>query len=496
MLQLKRFEHEGDWSRALLSYDLVLQHLLGGPVGGPASGTQRQQQQQALASQLPGTDPNGAFGSQFPASQAAGGLASRAAAPAGFEGISQQAAVAGLLRSLAHLGAAHLLQAYSRSPEVPEAAAQAALSLGQWGQLGSSPTSSGGGSGLSLDAALSAAVAGLQAGSMERCKQAVSGARRGLVASLVTASLEGAANVNPSLVQLQMLQAVSEAWELLWPALPDLGSIGSPKKRRRRPASNDGTAAAAAAAVAAAAGGGPSPLLEGVLQLWQGREAAAGAGGRYDLQAPLQVRSEGGGSRCTWQQRSSEVVVQLAQGGDTWCSLLRPHPCRACTSSCWVCWAPPTSRPPPLCALLCLPARQVGGLLGWGADACLAASSSLITHHADQSDCGPACTDLPVMSVRLPRHRQLCPGHHQPVQAAWPAAAGGRAGRGRLPRLGAGHVGTRRQLARGRGQAAVGAGPAGHGGAAGAQPVGGQVRNTQGVDWGRRAVLGIRCALL
>ena len=302
--QLKRFEHEGDWSRALLSYDLVMQHLLGGATGRGGSGsTQQQRQRQEALPQLGGSDPSGAFGSQLPggggaASQLAVGPAGRGRTAASFEGISQQAAVAGLLRSLAQLGAGHLLQAYARSPEVPEAAAQAALSLGEWGQLGSSLGSGGGsgdaGGGLSLDAALSAAVAGLQAGSMERCKQAVSGARRGLVASLVTASLEGAANVNPSLVQLQMLQAVSEAWELLWPALPDLGSIGSPKKRRRRPtSSDDGAAAAAAAAVAAAASGGASPLLEGVLQLWQGREAGAGAGGRYDLQAPLQVGREG-----------------------------------------------------------------------------------------------------------------------------------------------------------------------------------------------------------
>ena len=306
--QLKRFEHEGDWSRALLSYDLVLQHLLAPAGSGPASGTQRQQQQPA--SQFVGTDPGGAFGSQFPAaSQPPGGQPARPAAAASFEGISQQAAVAGLLRSLAQLGAGHLLQAYARSSDVPEAAAQAALSLGQWGQLGSSLTSGGGsgsaaGSGLSLDAALQAAVAGLQAGSMERCKQAVSGARRGLVASLVTASLEGAANVNPSLVQLQMLQAVSEAWELLWPTLPDLGSIGSPKKGRRRPNSSDSAVAAAAAAVASAAGG--SPLLEGVLQLWQGREGAAGAGGRSDLQAPRQASREGR-QLWRWEGRSRRL---------------------------------------------------------------------------------------------------------------------------------------------------------------------------------------------
>ena len=187
--------------------------------------------------------------------------------------------------SLAQLGAGHLLQVYAQSPGVPDSAAAAALSLGQWGQLGSAAEASadsGGSSGVSLDAALSAALAGLQSCSMERCKQAVSGAQRRLVADLVTASLEGAANVNPALVQLQMLQGVSEAWELMWPTMPDLGSVGSPAKRRQRRSSSDAPGAGAPVV------GTPSPLLEGVLQLWRGREAAAGAGGRYDLQAPLQ----------------------------------------------------------------------------------------------------------------------------------------------------------------------------------------------------------------
>ena len=282
--QLRRFEHEGDWSKALLSYDLVLQHLLGGG-SGPAGAAASQLAAPAASQQQ---QPPSAPGSML-SSQAGGDrLGSNGGAhgrPASFEGVSRQAAVAGLLRSLSQLGAGHLLQAYARSPEAADSAQAAALSLGQWGGLG------GGGGGLGGDsdgaqAALSSAVAGLQAGSIERCKGAVSGARRSLVAHLVTASLEGAANVNPALVQLQQLQAVSEAWELLWPALPDLGSVGSPRKRRKQQhAGSEGPAVAAAAAAAAAT----RALQEGVLQLWRGREASAGAGGRYNLQAPLQV---------------------------------------------------------------------------------------------------------------------------------------------------------------------------------------------------------------
>ncbi|KAL4452130.1 hypothetical protein ABPG75_007792 [Micractinium tetrahymenae] len=301
--QLKRFEHEGDWSRALLTYDLVLQHLgLAGGIGSSGGATQHMQHTQQAQR------PSSALGS--PGSQAAaeadfdpGTAAAGRQAGGSYEGISRQAAIAGLLRSLSQLGAGHLVSAYAQSADVADGpAAAAALSLGQWGQLGCGPVSSGSGGcagaapsggagqGFSADAALSAALAGLQAGSLERCRGAVSSAQRGLVAHLVTASLEGAANVNPALVQLQMLQAVSEAWELMWPTLPDLGSIGSPKKRRKQQQGRPGSeaASAAAAAVASAAGAAAAGLQDGVLALWRGRAAAAGAGGRYDLQAPLQ----------------------------------------------------------------------------------------------------------------------------------------------------------------------------------------------------------------
>jgi hypothetical protein len=292
--------------------------------------------------------------------------------------------VAGLVRSLSQLGAGHLLHAYAQSPAVADtAAAQAALSLGQWGQLTSGPTDSGGGAtvgGFSADAALSAAVAGLQAGSMERCKQAVSGARRGLVAGLVTASLEGAANINPALVQLQMLQGVSEAWELLWPAMPDLGSIGSPTKKRRRHSNIDiggpdgsGAAAAAAAVVAAATNGGS--LLENVLQLWRGREAAAGTGGRYNLQSPLQSMH---------QQLLHSLGAPDKQAG----SLVQAA----------------------------VSARKTGGWAGW-LDESRKARLGLLTHHQiklnlERHKFSPEA--LPT-SVLLSDCRPLCTGHHQPL---------------------------------------------------------------------------------
>lgn len=381
--QLKRCEHEGDWPRALLTYDLVLQQL--GPPGGGSGDSGGATQQAQQGTQRPPSAP-GSPGAR--AAAAAGGTSSGAtgaqSAGSSLEGISRQAAVAGLLRSLAQLGAGHLASAYAQSVEVADGpAAAAALSLGQWGQLGCAPVSSGGGGcgggapgdgaglGFPADAALPAALAGLQAGSLERCRGAVCGAQRGLVAHLVAASLEGAASVNPALVRLQMLQAVSEAWELRWPALPDLGSVGSPRKRRKQRQGEAGAADAAAAG-----------LRDGVLALWRAREAAVGRGGRYDLQAPLQVgpharprHSRAALSsgllrgltlpRNAWPRRPNACKQMIGKRG----TLLAPRPrhprlpprcapCRACTSSCCTAWARRTGRPSRWWRALCRHARQ------------------------------------------------------------------------------------------------------------------------------------------
>jgi hypothetical protein len=395
--QLKRYEHEGDWSRALLAYDLVLQHLGGGTGQGGTPGA-TQQQQQVAASQLPSQLLGGSE-----ASQASGGSRAAGGGHDTFEGISRQAAVAGLLRSLSHLGASHLLGSYARAPGAADTAEQAALSLGQWGQLDGGAGSGGGPSAgaaaaFSADAVLSAALAGLQGGSQERCRHAVCCGRRRLVGGLVTASLEGAAHANPALVQLQMLQGVSEAWELGWPAQPDLGSLGSPRKRRQRdaPASNGGA------------------LLPGVLQLWRAREASAGAGGRYDLQAPLQV---------SWGEGEARHWRCGARGGSC---------CRPCAVG------PPrtlTLPPPPspsghAPAPARLPARpgQAGRLarpLGDGSPQDRCAHGWLGPWCMQPPLPPPVCTCLArycKLSCFAPC-RPLCPGHNQPLQAARPAAS-------------------------------------------------------------------------
>ena len=405
--------------------------------------------------------------------------------PPAFEGVSRQAAVAGLLRSLSQLGAGHLLQAYARSPEAADSAQAAALSLGQWGGLG------GGGGGLGGDsdgaqAALSSAVAGLQAGSIERCKGAVSGARRSLVAHLVTASLEGAANVNPALVQLQQLQAVSEAWELLWPALPDLGSVGSPRKRRKQQhAGSEGPAVAAAAAAAAAT----RALQEGVLQLWRGREASAGAGGRYNLQAPLQGRTLGmPGAARTWMPfgcplpppntiaLSCHLVVSGAAGRPQWLLCTdaclpvsnppSPPPCRACTSSCCAAWVRPTSRRIRWCRVLWRRASLVGVVGRAALGSCLLLPPAILRLAAVLHRMYTA-PPLKLLPPSADHFAQATTSLYQ-LRALLQAQAA--AGDGGLPDWAAAMSAPDAKLAGGGGQAAVGAGAARHGGAASTQP--------------------------
>ncbi|KAH7622345.1 putative Serine/threonine-protein kinase ATM [Nannochloris sp. 'desiccata'] len=256
--QLKRFEREGNWADALASWDLALQLM------GPACS-------------------RAGNGAGSPSSRSSSVVAN----------ISRREAQAGILRCLSNLGASNLLWIASNAPDTGDdgaaaaaagnfsiaapsdtAATAAAAELGQW-----TPLDPGAGEeSKAADSGLSAAVAALASGSAERCAQAVTSARRVLVAALATAGLESTGDVNPALVRLQMLHEVTEAWELRWPELPDLGSVGSPSK-------------------AGIAGGVHYEGMEidsledqvefqRILHLWQGREKSAGA--RYALLAPLQ----------------------------------------------------------------------------------------------------------------------------------------------------------------------------------------------------------------
>lgn len=237
--QLRRFEHEGDWARALVSYDLVLQNLAAPPAGGTivepgalggsaakrgGGGGTPGRRRAAAGGRAGAIAPGGSSLAGAGAGQGAGEL----------EGVSYAAAVAGLIRSLHQLGAAHLLQAFQQqqqagpggaAPAGQQAQQAAAAGLGQWGAAAAPPspdvaapasissslrlaasTGARDAGGEAFERALSAAIAGLAAGSGERCKAAVWRASRELVGGLVSASLEGAANVNAALVQLQMLQ--------------------------------------------------------------------------------------------------------------------------------------------------------------------------------------------------------------------------------------------------------------------------------------------------
>jgi ataxia telangiectasia mutated family protein len=227
--QLRRSEREGDWATALVTCDIALSLLAEREAGGGQGG--------------------GTVG-----------------------GLSAEAARASLARSLSRLGASALLAGAGRGGG-QGAARAAAAGLGQWTPLDPGGGAADGGAG-GADADLTAAVAALGAGAAERCGQALASARRGLVAGLATAGVESAGDVNPALVRLQMLQAVAEAWELRWPQLPDLGSVGSPANARA------GRPPGAAPAL--------PPALASVAERWRGREAWAGEGGRYALLAPLQ----------------------------------------------------------------------------------------------------------------------------------------------------------------------------------------------------------------
>ena len=87
-----------------------------------------------------------------------------------------------------------------------------------------------------------------------------------MVHSLGSLATESASAVNPALVQLQMLSALSEAWPLRWPARPLSLSLAPPP-----PLASPGDGGEWRPAVPADA------ALDEVEQLWREREAVAGA---------------------------------------------------------------------------------------------------------------------------------------------------------------------------------------------------------------------------
>jgi serine-protein kinase ATM len=266
--QLRRSEREGDWASVLVTCDLAMQ--LGG------SSTDGGENAADAGATMNATN-------MFSSAQT---------------GLSREAAAAGIMRALSNMGASSLLATATQARHeflqnttvsssglnTAVSAHHASMLMSQW-----TPLDPGNGDPEPSDASIAAAVAALASGSAERCTQAVSSARRSLVAALATAGLESAGDVNPALVRLQMLQEISEAWDLRWPDLPNLGYGGGgvPGGQRR---GSPVFGAMENNAVDAESQGGieQSARFQHVVDRWRSKEIWAGNGDRYSLRAPLQ----------------------------------------------------------------------------------------------------------------------------------------------------------------------------------------------------------------
>ena len=167
--QLRRFEREGDWSKALAISDVALQ----------------------LSQENSGSS---------------------------VMNIPQKEALNAIKRCLGNLGATYLLSAASlRESEHGQDAkytiTDGAVSLGEWHPISTSNDSS---LSDSADKYLSLAMKHFQAGNLFGFTEAVQHVRKEVVGLLASASRETTADLNPLLVKTQMTQCLVEAWSMKW----------------------------------------------------------------------------------------------------------------------------------------------------------------------------------------------------------------------------------------------------------------------------------------
>ena len=171
-LQLRRAEHEGAWGRSLAAHDAVLS------IGGSG--------------------------------------ATSAAAAAG-----------GVLRSIQRIGCYYVLDAVASklcqkaggevSPEFREAQMQAAWHAGRWAdpdgsiaELASQAGSDG------FHACFTSALSAINAGEVLKCSAALSRGRASVMRSIALTGAESAASINTAIVQLQLLDEVSDVSYARW----------------------------------------------------------------------------------------------------------------------------------------------------------------------------------------------------------------------------------------------------------------------------------------
>ncbi|GAQ86367.1 Protein kinase ATM/Tel1 [Klebsormidium nitens] len=205
--QLRLYEHEGSWGKALGAYD----DLLRSDVGWGGSGAGGGLRGQALGSLQADIFSQGG-GEGFGARRKEGSR-------------EQQALVLqkGLMRSLQQMGCLTVLDTYWQGlsaqkrgavvdPELVELQYENAWRMGQW-DLGSlAPGESPG-----YNAMLHGAFKALGEGNREAFQGGLTSARQGLVRGIAHTSAESTQSVNPAIVRLQILEGMEEAWELKWP---------------------------------------------------------------------------------------------------------------------------------------------------------------------------------------------------------------------------------------------------------------------------------------
>ncbi|KAL2608088.1 hypothetical protein R1flu_026661 [Riccia fluitans] len=205
--QLLRNEHEGNWSKALENYDLLLRNSKSRQVGWK------------------GRISNGEYS----------GAASEKSNSTNSKVLETWQLNKGLMRALQQNGCSHILDMYSSGvsqqegsirldSEFKEIQYEEAWRTGDWDYGISVPSSlkqtttvaAPGNKGLSFHENLHSSLKSLVEGDEETFISTIKSARREIVTYITHTSLESTQNVNPLIVKLQILDCVSEAWNLRW----------------------------------------------------------------------------------------------------------------------------------------------------------------------------------------------------------------------------------------------------------------------------------------
>ncbi len=225
MSQLRRFEREGDWSRAMVISDLALQLREENP-SAPVLNIPRRDALNCMRRCL---DNLGA--SYLLSSTSRGDLGLTEQPSAGSAGTWSVGAGSAL-------GAAHVV------------ASPGAAALGEWYPMQTSSDSIGS---ETADPQLASAMKHLRIGYSDGFAESLHSVRDEVISLLASASRETTADLNPLIVKAQMAECISEAWHLKWEVDPD--------DRKSK--------------------------LETAVASWRTREAAAGAGWRFSLEMPM-----------------------------------------------------------------------------------------------------------------------------------------------------------------------------------------------------------------